>query len=341
MRSDRIFCQHGPSPSNSSWHGPHHKCTRRANETGDVHDNYTDDDDGSFNLEDLMPGGKCDRAVPSFDADDDIDEDSSIESSLQEVEVHDGVDWDDDNEDYEGGNTGTNSSALSSGKGTIQDALTAQHQSTSKTRHREDRFDKRAKGQSLHSSMSEIANNKCEINDFDVSSSCLSFEYEEDVKDNHNDPNGDSDDGADGTMKPKKTDLLLLTPVLFSAGKGRHRESCNLGGGARAEFPVTPMSRITEHTCESAYNSSDFEDVSPSALGRVQSNYRGGDGRSSIATSANNSFDSSKMSSRRFDAFSHSPQCRASGRGTWATTIKRCDILNIQDLQSLMLAPDE
>jgi hypothetical protein len=105
------------------------------------------------------------------------------------------------------------------------------------------------------------------------------------------------------------------TPVRFSAG----RSMANRG---------TPMSRITEHTRESsAYGSysdlsgrNSFESASP--RGKYNNIGRAMDG----------STHKRSVGKRRGFDFSPSPK-----PGT-PSTIRRFDILNIQDLQSLMLS---
>lgn len=336
--SDGVFCPNGPltTPRNSSRHERFHNDNCPSGDTVTEHGDYINDDDNdcddddSFNLEDLLPGGKCDQSTVSSyageESNDDFDEDTIIENSA-----------------------GSSSPATSNG--TKEEALNVLHLSISKKMgYRHGHGKKRSNCQSQHSFRSEESddddnNNNSVINDFDTSSACLSYTHEEDEEDHESDPNIG---GTDGTTKPSKKASLLQTPVRFSAGNvllSIRRESTTPRGGARPSIQATPMSRISEHTRESTYNSSGVEDVSRSELGRARSNYKGGDGRSSTSTSAsNNSFASSKMSSwsrSRFDAFSPSPRCSTSGRETWTNTIGRCDIVNIQDLHSLMLAPDD
>jgi hypothetical protein len=356
IRSERIPFRHDVPSRIYSMHTstscPVHKC--KADDSDDCDDSIDDGDDNSFELEDLIPGGNREKHVPVCHRDggnEDVDEDSSIESSLREDDEHDRDDLDDDA--FNDGDMESGAPLPPSLNRIIQEVLNVQHLSASKIRHREGRG---KKAQSLNASSGSLYNdddhnNRCAMNDessvFNLSSSCLSYDHDEDNDDNYYSPNRCLNGALDGAKKVEGVGLLLLTPVRFSAGKNLHqhqsfrRGAYSSGSNARAALPMTPMSRITEHTRESACNTGDVEGFSTSSPGHPNSNNRRAGRRSSIATSANNSIvedASSKMSNRSIRrleiCLQTPPMC---GGANLATTATRCEILNMQDLPSLLM----
>jgi hypothetical protein len=147
---------------------------------------------------------------------------------------------------------------------------------------------------------------------FDMSSRSLleDFDFEAD------------DDEEDEPMSPPRA------PLRFSAGKvlaNRDSSGPAAGIGIRS---TTPMSRITEHTRESSCYGSDLDMSGRNSFASASSLGKSGRyiGRT-IEGSAQRRPSYSKM--RSFE-FSPSPKTPSASK-------RRCDILNIKDLQSLVI----